>query len=56
MRRPLTDAAFAGDEAAFGKLVQEHTDLRELNEAIRSRSTDLDPRVRDTLTGLISAL
>ena len=56
MRRPLTDAAFAGDEAAFGKLVQEHTDLRDLNEAIRSRSTDLDPRVRDTLTGLISAL
>ena len=52
----MTDAAFAGDEAAFGKLVQEHTDLRELNEAIRSRSTDLDPRVRDTLTGLISAL
>jgi hypothetical protein len=56
MRRPLTNATFAGDEAAFAGLAQEHTDLRGLSEAIRSRSTDLDPRARDALTGLISRL
>jgi hypothetical protein len=56
LRRPLTDAAFAGDEGAFAKLAQEHTDLRGLHEAIRSRSADPDPRARDALATLIGAL
>ncbi|SDR63414.1 Relaxase/Mobilisation nuclease domain-containing protein [Rhizobiales bacterium GAS113] len=56
MRGPLTEAVFAGDEASFGRIAQEHSDLRALNEAIRSRSPDLDPRGKATLATLIGAL